>query len=480
MVRKSRVQFESEVDRLLALAGAIGPKIQTFAVKLSEFLEDSSVSVFFYEQEAEQFYLIGTSLKLCPDSGTFRFAAAGTISSLAILEGRPLSLQEVNRPRESAAEAGYHVFPLRKDDSTLGVVTIQHVGERGLGPVQLDVARRTIHKLSGIIGEAKKESDLSQRMTRIAAINEVGVSLVSHQKLEDLLKTATAVTALIMGAGVCIIRTYDEASGSYVPGDCYGVVDKDLRRKVLDLDRRAAEKVLADGRPLLMRSLSGEEFREFADLVRTFICHPLKSGKDVIGSLSVFNKNTGNAFAAPYFTEEDLGNLTRLSKYVEQAITGIVANSRTKELQDRDETTGLPDMKYFKDRLRAEISRAERFEGKMVLLTCETSLRQHGESLPSRSRFQKMIRGVAQAIRQALREYDVVASTGEGRFSMILPQAEDGTMSAAVRVKVAVDLAVREFRNEMPDLSPEISFQKVLYPEDGEDAETLLSAMNTR
>jgi len=91
-----------------------------------------------------------------------------------------------------------------------------------------------------------------------------------------------------------------------------------------------------------------------------------------------------------------------------------------------------------------------------------------------------MIRGVAQAIRQALREYDVVASTGEGRFSMILPQAEDGTMSATVRVKVAVDLAVREFRNEMPDLSPEISFQKVLYPEDGEDAETLLSAMDTR
>ena len=193
--------------------------------------------------------------------------------------------------------------------------------------------------------------------------------------------------------------------------------------------------------------------------------------------MSIFNKSTGNTFTPPYFTERDLGDMARLSKYVETAIVEAMHHDRACGIQERDEMTGLPNMKQFESRLRAEISRARRFDSKMVILTCETNLRQNGESLKSRNQFQKMMRKVVEAIESSLREYDIIAAMDEGRFIMILPQAEDGTVSATVRVELAVEQALRGFRGKMPDAAPAISFSKVLYPEDGEDVGTLLAGL---
>jgi GGDEF domain-containing protein len=478
MARKSRVVFESEVSRILESAEAVDLKVHRFAGQLSDFLENASVSVYLYEPEAEELFLKSTSRTVSSDAREFRFSAAGTIPSLAIHEKRSVFLQEIKRPEGSSMGAGYHVFPMREEEVILGVVTIEHVAPKNLGVVQLDVARRVVKQLSGIVGKAKSEAEQSMLMTKVSAINEAGITLVLHKDLSELLKTSTAVMSLIMGAGSCIIRTYDEATDGYVPGDCYGLSDPELRKSVLSLDLLVSREVVEKGKPVLVRDLSRrEDLKEYAGLVRTLICHPLKAQGDIVGTMTIFNKSTGNTFTPPYFTESDLGDMARLSKYVETAIVEAMHYDRTCGIQERDEMTGLPNMKQFKSRLRAEISRARRFDSKMVILSCETNLRQNGESLKSRNRFQKMMKKVVEAIESSLREYDIIAAMDEGRFIMILPQAEDGTVSATVRVELAVEQALRGFRGKMPDAAPEISFSRVLYPEDGEDVGTLLAAL---
>lgn len=480
MAKKSRVLFESEIGKLLESRDPVDLTIHRFTRLLSEYLDDSVVSLFLYEQEEGQLFLKSTSLRLNPGSETIRFTAAGTISSLAIGEGRSVSMQEISRPGSSSLQAGYHVFPMQEGEETLGVVTIERVAPRGLGVVQLDVARRSVGRLSGTVAAAKKEADLSLRMTKISAINEAGVTLLSHKELSELLKTSTAVAALIMGAGSCVIRIYDDVTGAYVPRDCYGLAAEDLRSQILHLDRLVTEKVISGGKPVVVRDLSRRrEYGEFDTLVRTLLCHPLKAGKDVVGTITLFNKNTGSTFAPPYYTDEDLVSLARLSKYVEKAVVEAMADEEKKELQERDEVTGLPDMKYFGPRLEAEISRAGRFGSRMVILACETGLRPDGDSLEARSSYRKMIRRVAEAIKGSLRQYDIIASLSEGRFVMILPQAEDGTVSASVRVERAVGRALERIGETREGALPEIRFSKVIYPDDGENAESLMEALRS-
>jgi GGDEF domain-containing protein len=478
MTRKSRVVFESEISRILMSAETVDLTVHRFAGQLSEFLENSAVSVYLYEPEAGQLFLKGTSRTISSGGKAFRFSAEGTIPSLAIHEKRVLSLREVRRPEGSSLEADCHVFPMQEEEVVLGVVTIEHVAPGNLGVVQLDVARRAVKQLSAIVGKAKREAELSMRMAKISAINEAGVTLVSNKDLPELLKICTAVTSLIMGAGSCIIRTYDEGTDSYVPGDYYGLSDPELRKNVLALDHLVNRKVLEEGQPVLVRDLSRrKDLREYAREVRTLLCHPLKAEGDIVGTMTIFNKSTGNTFTPPYFTDRDMGDMARLLKYVETAIAEAMKHDMASGCQERDEMTGLPNMRHFGSRLRAEISRARRFGSRMVILACETNLRQGGESLKFRNRYRKIMRRVVEAIESSLREYDVIAAMDEGMFVMILPQAEDGTVSATVRMEVAVEQALREFREKTPGAVPDISFSRVLYPEDGEDVGTLMAGL---
>ena len=256
MARKSRVAFESEVSRILESAEAVDLKVRRFTGQLSDFLENASVSVYLYEPEAEELFLKSTSRTVSSDAKAFRFSAAGTIPSLAIHERRTVSLQEIKRPEGSSMGAGYHVFPMREEEVILGVVTIEHVAPKSLGVVQLDVARRVVKQLSGIVGKAKSEAEQSMLMTKVSAINEAGITLVSHKDFSELLKISTAVMSLIMGAGSCIIRTYDEATDGYVPGDCYGLSDPESRKSVLSLDLLVSREVVEKGKPVLVWDLS--------------------------------------------------------------------------------------------------------------------------------------------------------------------------------------------------------------------------------
>jgi GGDEF domain-containing protein len=281
-----------------------------------------------------------------------------------------------------------------------------------------------------------------------------------------------------MGAEICIIRTYSESAGTFVPGDCYGLSDGRRRQRALKLDSLALQMVIDRGRAVLLRNLSREkEFATYADIAHTLICAPLMSGKDMIGSITILNKNAGDAFTAPYFTGDDERSFTRLSKYVEKAVVEAMGYMKSKELRKYDEISGLPDNRYFESRLGAEINRASRFESRLVILACETSLRQRGEGLHYRSRYSRLIKCAAATITKTLREYDVVASLGDGRFGIILPQSEDGSVSAVARVKMSVEEALREYGELLPEEEPTLSFAEAHYPDDGLDGSSLMAAL---
>ena len=78
----------------------------------------------------------------------------------------------------------------------------------------------------------------------------------------------------------------------------------------------------------------------------------------------------------------------------------------------------------------------------------------------------------------AQQEYDVVARISEWKFGMILPEAEDGKMSAIPRIKKAVLAEADELRKRHKDLKVEVRFGHAAYLDDGEDYEKLIFKSN--
>ncbi|HEY5764417.1 MAG TPA: hypothetical protein VIS30_00180, partial [Candidatus Deferrimicrobiaceae bacterium] len=60
----------------------------------------------------------------------------------------------------------------------------------------------------------------------------------------------------------------------------------------------------------------------------------------------------------------------------------------------------------------------------------------------------------------------------------ILPEAEDGRMSAIPRIKKAITSQVEEMKSHMKGLSVDLRFGHASYPEDGEDHEKLIFKSN--
>ncbi len=474
-LRIEEEKFRVGVDRILGEPTTIDRKIKSFTSHLAAFLQDSSISVFLFEKEMGELLLKGTTVRYRQNGNAGRQSVAGTIFSLAVEEKRPLSLREFGLQADRRRKAEYYVFPLMATGDVAGVVSVQHVSEKALTEGKLAPAREAIECLAAEINRVRNEEEVSRKITIVSAINEAGVTLISTHELSDLFQLVTAMTSLIMGAESCVIRLYDDGVGKYTVRDCYGLQDKEVRRNILLLDRKAVLEVLDKSAPVLVRDLSENvNYREFSSFSSSFVCHPISSEEGTIGTITIFNKNSANTFSPSCFTEDDLGNFRRLVKYVEKAITNAMAFKSSRDLEERDEVTGLPNLRQYRARLFAEISRARRFNSKVVLINCEASL-PTADDLKGRGRARQVTRKLAHTIRDALREYDVIARIGEMKFGIILPEAEDGTISAIPRIENSVKKAMKELGALGAEVSLDVKFSQAVYPADGEDDESLLS-----
>jgi diguanylate cyclase (GGDEF)-like protein len=315
-------------------------------------------------------------------------------------------------------------------------------------------------------------------MTKIAAINEAGVNIISTLDLPRLLKLVATSSCLIMEAETCIIRLLDPETGRYGIREYYGMKTEGEQKDLFLMDKKAVTAVLKGEPHVLVRDVAQEPaWKEHAGVARTLLCLPLRGEGEVLGTVSIFDKFPHKTFFPSSFTTEDLATFGKFLRYSEKAVVNAIAYERNERLKNLDEATGLPMLKYFQERLLHEISRSKRFRRRLVLMICEVDIRIPGE--PGRpSRGDQMKKQVAKAIRDSLREYDVVARISDRKFGMILPEAEDGKVSAIPRIKKAIATAADEIRKRNPEARIDVRFGHASYPEDGDDHEKLIFKSN--
>jgi diguanylate cyclase (GGDEF)-like protein len=245
------------------------------------------------------------------------------------------------------------------------------------------------------------------------------------------------------------------------------------------MDKKAATIVLKGESSVLVRDASQEPgWRDFAGIARTLACIPLHGDGEILGTVTIFDKFPHKTFFPSSFTNEDLATFGKFLKYAEKAVVNAIAYERNDRLRNLDETTSLPTLKYFQERLLHEISRAKRFQRRLVLMICEIQAHMPAGTQSRSGRADWVMKRVAKAIRASLREYDIVARISEGKFGMILPEAEDGKISAIPRIKKAIAAEADEIRRRARDARVEVRFGHASFPEDGDDHEKLIFKSN--
>lgn len=147
-----------------------------------------------------------------------------------------------------------------------------------------------------------------------------------------------------------------------------------------------------------------------------------------------------------------------------------------KEEARTDPKTELPNMKHWNELAAIEVERARRFRRPLSVLLADLDLlrdinNQHGHLVGD-----QMIRRVADAIRGALRDYDVPARFGGDEFAVLMPETTlSEAMTVAERIRRGVE-AIELKASDGATVAVSLSIGAALFPVSGRTASELLAA----
>jgi diguanylate cyclase (GGDEF)-like protein len=141
-----------------------------------------------------------------------------------------------------------------------------------------------------------------------------------------------------------------------------------------------------------------------------------------------------------------------------------------------DPKTELANMKHWNQVAQVEVERARRFDRPLSIALADLDLlrdinNRHGHLLGD-----QMIRRVADAIRTALREYDLPARFGGDEFAVLMPET---TLAEAMTVAERIRLGVEAIELRLSDgtsVRATVSIGVALFPSHGRGASDLLAA----
>jgi diguanylate cyclase (GGDEF)-like protein len=141
-----------------------------------------------------------------------------------------------------------------------------------------------------------------------------------------------------------------------------------------------------------------------------------------------------------------------------------------------DTKTALANMKHWNEVASLEIERARRFGRPLSVVLADLDLLREVNNRHGHLAGDQMIRRVADAIREAVREYDLPARFGGDEFAILMPEA---TLEDATAVAERVRRAVAAIELKIGDSSPvaaTVSVGLAVFPAHGRTPSEMLAS----
>jgi diguanylate cyclase (GGDEF)-like protein len=164
----------------------------------------------------------------------------------------------------------------------------------------------------------------------------------------------------------------------------------------------------------------------------------------------------------------------------EIATLGIAFNRMADELRARartDELTSLPNFRAFRERIDAELERADRYPERFGVLVLDLDKFKNYNDTYGHGAGNDALRRVAQSIRETVRAVDFAARYGGEEFAVIVPQVDVSALTA-IAERVRANIASLAAPSDGATVT--VSIGAAIYPDDARDRDTLFQAADAR
>jgi diguanylate cyclase (GGDEF)-like protein/putative nucleotidyltransferase with HDIG domain len=206
--------------------------------------------------------------------------------------------------------------------------------------------------------------------------------------------------------------------------------------------------------------------------LRSALAVPLEGVSGVIGVLALYRAERDG------FTSDHLRILLAVSGKMALAIENALKYQQAESSATTDYLTGLPNARSLFLQLDRELARCKRDNTTLTVMVSDMDGFKQINDRFGHLEGNRVLRLFAQALKDSCREYDYVARMGGDEFVVIAPGlAADAAGKRAEQLRTLARHAGNEVCNE-EILS--LSVGRAVYPDDGNDAEQLLSEADRR
>ncbi len=178
------------------------------------------------------------------------------------------------------------------------------------------------------------------------------------------------------------------------------------------------------------------------------------------------------------FSKDHLRILMAVASKVALSVENALKYQQAESSAATDYMTGLPNARSLFLHLDAEISRCRRQNTPVVVLVCDLNGFKQVNDRFGHLEGNRVLRAVAVKLKECCREYDYVARMGGDEFVLVMPGIKADALPATIqRLRVLTAEAGNEVCKE--DVLS-LSIGHAFFPEDGTDAEQLLSEADRR
>ncbi len=320
------------------------------------------------------------------------------------------------------------------------------------------VIRRGLDKQALVLRNRELLERLEKERMKLEIIMEAYTRMSSIYRLEDLADFVADRAIQIVEAEKSSLLFLDESSNELIMKGSRGLGKEKVSWRV-KVGELISGWVAKEGQALLVRDIDSDErcrlfSRNERYKTKSFISLPLKIDTQVIGVMNVTDKLSEMRI----FTEDDLRYLYLLAHQTVAQIENIRLCETLGSLAVTDSLTGVFNHRYFQEQLSVEIMRAERYKHPLSLLIFDIdsfkSYNDHFGHLEG----DRVLKHVAAAIRENVRQVDIICRYGGDEFVVILPYTNTrGAFTVAEKIRGSVGKMVLNGKDRKKEVRVSLS-----------------------
>lgn len=236
---------------------------------------------------------------------------------------------------------------------------------------------------------------------------------------QDLLDSIFRVATEVVRGERASLMLRDDEDADFVISRAVGLAEDVMKQARVRIGEGVAGRVAAERKPML--AIAGMEIQGARGKYRTgsFVSVPIVVNDVARGVLNIADPAEDRDF-----TQDDLATLEMLAGHIAACLQKQDQEEALRLLADTDPLTWLFNRRHFDRRLQAEADRARRSEHLLALLMIDVDGFKRINDVYGHRAGDQVLKLVADAIREAVRVYDIPTRYGGDEFGIILPDAD--------------------------------------------------------